>query len=89
MAQPPLAKHSKKWPSAGFRRVVVQPHLLFAGDMESNTERAMRAVASRHLEQQWLITNVLGLDMTPDGDAGQLLTDTIVSRYEQSLGDIA
>jgi sirohydrochlorin ferrochelatase len=89
MAQPPLAQALEAVAARGFRRVVVQPHLLFAGDMQANSERAMRAVASRFPKQQWLLANVLGLDMTPAGDAGQLLVAAIVSRYEQAAASMA
>lgn len=84
MARPPLAQALEAVAAQGLRRVVAQPHLLFAGDMQTNTERTMRAFADRFPAQQWLLADVLGLDMTVVGDAGQLLVAALVARYDEA-----
>jgi sirohydrochlorin cobaltochelatase len=42
-------------------RVVVQPHLLFRGELTTSVERAVRAAARRWPEKEWLVAPHLGV----------------------------
>ena len=44
----------------GFRRIVVQPHLLFTGDVLKQIESAVGNIAPRRPDQEWIVTPHLG-----------------------------
>lgn len=85
MAQPSLAEVLPEIAARGYSRIVVQPHLLFAGDMQLSIARQVALAAEKHPDQQWLLASVLGDDLTSDGDAGELLVAAILDLFEQSL----
>ena len=59
MAQPGLAEELHLLASMPFRRVMVQPHLLFAGDLVSSIEKQVADLAGQPLQQEWLTAAVL------------------------------
>ena len=56
MAKPSLAEQLSQIAAAGFRRVIVQPHLLFQGELASSLARQVAAQNSQARESQieWL-----------------------------------
>ena len=60
MAEPLLEEVLAKTPSAGFRRVVVQPHLLFHGELAIRLCAMTEAVARKCPDQEWIVTEHLG-----------------------------
>jgi len=62
MAEPSLERSLElvaQWP---FRRVVVQPHLLFRGELLSRIERTVESFGREHPGIQWAVTPHLGAD---------------------------
>jgi sirohydrochlorin cobaltochelatase len=56
MARPLLAEQLSRIGQFGYSRVIVQPHLLFAGELAEAIERQVANAAARHAETQWLVT---------------------------------
>jgi sirohydrochlorin cobaltochelatase len=59
--------------------VIVQPHLLFPGQLLCRLRRLVQLQQRRQTRQQWLVTDVLG------GDSAVALA--IVDRFQQTLAD--
>ena len=62
MAEPSFATTLPRVAELGYRRVVVQPHLLFAGDLLAEVGTAVAQIARGRTDQQWLVTAELGPD---------------------------
>lgn len=60
MTWPTLADGLAMAANSGKRRVVVQPHLLFRGELLARIESETAAAAKQHPQQQWLIAPHLG-----------------------------
>lgn len=73
MAEPHLGDVLPEVAELRFRRVVVQPHLLFHGDLLATVSAAVREVAARWPQQQWLLAPHLG--------AADLLAEAVVDRF--------
>ena len=56
-----------------FRRIVVQPHLLFHGELVERLEKQVRTIASQRPNQEWLSSSVLAADHAPCAEARELL----------------
>jgi sirohydrochlorin cobaltochelatase len=61
MAKPSLGEVLQSVAASNARRVVVQPHLLFAGQLLEDVERAVAEVAMQSSSKQWLIAARLGV----------------------------
>ena len=72
MAKPSLNDILAKSCESDFSRIVVQPHLLFHGEMLQQIRRQVQAVARDRPKIEWLVTEHLG--------ACQLLADTVIDR---------
>jgi sirohydrochlorin cobaltochelatase len=64
MADPSLEEALEVIAGLPFPRVVVQPHLLFPGELLQRVKRATAAAAAREPHREWIVTGPLG------GDAG-------------------
>jgi sirohydrochlorin cobaltochelatase len=60
MAEPRLDDVLAAAGSLPYRRVVVQPHLLFAGELLDRVGRLTAGAAARFPNQEWLVTDRLG-----------------------------
>jgi len=60
MAEPGLETALEKVGRLPFRRVVVQPHLLFAGQLTARIRAAVAAAALRFPDREWIVTGHLG-----------------------------
>lgn len=60
MAQPRLGEALARAAGRSYRRVVVQPHLLFAGELATQVCREVASAARRWPEKEWLVTQHLG-----------------------------
>jgi len=83
MAQPLLASELQKVAACSFRRVIVQPHLLFHGELVAAVEEQVGAIKSRGNGQEWIVTSSLA---DPGGEIGcgtELLTNVMWERYQQ------
>lgn len=89
MAQPSLAETLAEVACRGFRRVVVQPHLLFQGELADTVQRAVAGKQAQHPQQQWLLAPLLAdpQDSPPDGN--QHLLRAVIDRVEAAIRVVA
>jgi sirohydrochlorin cobaltochelatase len=80
MARPSLAEELQRIAIEPFARVVVQPHLLFAGELAVSIERQVATLAGRPEATQWLTTDVLA---DPDGKPQRGAELLAVAAYER------
>lgn len=59
MARPSLAEELQRIAIESFARVVVQPHLLFAGELAESIGHQVATLAGRAATTEWLTTSVL------------------------------
>ena len=62
MARPTLDEGLRKAASLPFERVVVQPHLLFPGELLRGIHAAVCAARQQAPDRQWIVTEPLGAD---------------------------
>ncbi len=60
MTWPSLPEGLAMAATLAFPRVVVQPHLLFRGELLGRVKEATLAAAARHAEKEWILTGHLG-----------------------------
>jgi sirohydrochlorin cobaltochelatase len=60
IAEPDLPEGLRRAAASPFRRVVVQPHLLFTGQVLSQIERAVAKMAKLRPQREWIFTAHLG-----------------------------
>jgi sirohydrochlorin cobaltochelatase len=73
MAKPSLEASLERAARAGCRRVVVQLHLLFEGQIAEAIRNLVRATAARHPQIEWIVTEPLG----PTGLVAQAVTGRV------------
>ncbi len=76
MAQPLLSTAMEHAAAVGYPLVVVQPHLLFGGQLLVNLQHNVAAFARQQPQQQWMITEHLGPSM--------LLAEAVADRIRQA-----
>jgi sirohydrochlorin ferrochelatase len=59
MARPLLEELLVRVAGQSFRRVVVQPHLLFHGELVESVEKQVAKMAAKHGETEWIVTKPL------------------------------
>jgi sirohydrochlorin cobaltochelatase len=85
MAEPSLAAALEQAAASGCQRIVVQPHLLFHGEMLESTRAAIANAAQAHPQMEWLLADNLGSDLlAPDGLAADHLTCAIQARVAET-----
>lgn len=84
MAKPSLKEVLPRVARAGFRRVVVLPHLLFEGQIAEGIRDAVRSVAESSPDVEWLVAETLG----PTELVAQAITDRLLETliFRQSPG---
>ena len=60
MAEPTIAECLERVAASGSRRVIVQPHLLFAGQLLTRISEEVAGYALRHPTTQWVVARHLG-----------------------------
>lgn len=78
MAEPALERALEFAVRLPFRRVVVQPHLLFHGELLSQIARTVAAFAAERSEIEWAVTPQLG----PDRLVAEALADRIAAALD-------
>jgi sirohydrochlorin cobaltochelatase len=89
MAQPSLAEVLAIAASRGFRRVVVQPHLLFAGELADTIEREVRRMQAAHPDQEWLATPLLADSQDSPSGGNQFLLRAMSDRIRSAIRVVA
>jgi sirohydrochlorin cobaltochelatase len=88
MAEPALPTALEQAAASGCQRIVVQPHLLFHGEMLESTRAAIANAAQAHPQLSWLLAENLGSDLlTTDGLAAHHLTSAIQARIAEACLD--
>lgn len=81
MAQPAVAEALAAIAAQNWRRIVVQPHLVFHGELLDRLLAQVRSIAARHPEQEWIVTSYLGQGLA-SGAAGTLLAEAVFRRIQ-------
>lgn len=83
IAQPQLDEALNQAASSGREQIVVQPHLLFAGEMLESTLIAVERARELHPRIAWHSASHLGADLLDsDSIAGPLLVAALLARIE-------
>jgi sirohydrochlorin ferrochelatase len=77
MAQPNLGDSLQRLQTKAFRRIVVQPHLLFSGQILDQIVALVLDAKEKASRQEWVICNHLG--PSPE------IADVLVERFMQAL----
>jgi sirohydrochlorin ferrochelatase len=75
VARPSLEEALEKLAGSGVRQVVVQPHLLFQGEVSQTTNRLVASASAAHPHVKWLSARHLGPD--------PLLVEAILAEFER------
>jgi sirohydrochlorin ferrochelatase len=86
MAQPRVQQTLLKLGQHGWRRVVVQPHLLFHGDLHDTLSSAVENCRNQWPKTEWIVTPYLGQELAPAAFVRNLLLDAIGDRIRAEMG---
>jgi sirohydrochlorin cobaltochelatase len=89
MAEPALDRVLPQVAAQGFERVVVQPHLLFHGELYDGIARKVESIARAHPRQEWIVTSVLGDEPESPGPASELLCEVLIERFGATMIRVA
>ncbi len=89
MAQPSVRDILPQIAAQNWRRIVVQPHLLFQGLLLEELAAEVRTIAARHPHQEWMLVPHLaagiGSGTKEVGNAADdLLVSLVLQRYQQA-----
>jgi sirohydrochlorin cobaltochelatase len=82
-AEPRLQGELDRIAAAGFRRVIVQPHLLFEGEVVASIRDRVAGIRARWAEQDWVMTDVLADPPGVSGNGSFVLSHLALVRYSQ------
>ena len=80
MASPSLAEQLRNLPLRGYPRIVVQPHLLFCGELVEVISRQVDQAKVEYPRVQWLTAKPLADPLGVSGPASQFLETVILDR---------
>ncbi|WP_425618649.1 sirohydrochlorin chelatase [Anatilimnocola sp. NA78] len=81
VARPNLPEALEQAAAAGFARIVVQPHLLFSGEMLETTSAAVARAQQTHPQIDWRQAPILGSDLLePASLAADYLVRALIAR---------
>ncbi len=84
MARPLLEEQLRVVAGRGYGRVVVQPHLLFQGELVESVERQVAEAAARHPQIEWIVTQPLADLPGIVTEATKMLEKVIWERFEEA-----
>jgi sirohydrochlorin cobaltochelatase len=87
MAQPAVTDILPALAEQNWRRIVVQPHLLFHGELLDRLHAQVQAIAVQHAEQQWIVTSYLGQGLAAGVD-NELLAEAVFRRGASVIGTV-
>lgn len=85
MARPSLDESLPAIAAARYRRVIVQPHLLFEGELADSVRRQVAAIAAKHPEQEWLVTPLLADRIEADYSGGASSNDDQATTFPRNI----
>jgi sirohydrochlorin cobaltochelatase len=89
LAKPLLAQVLAKVDLATISRVIVQPHLLFHGELVERLRRQVDEIALQRPDQEWVVTKLLADDGKDAAESGKLLSAATVNLINLALHDRA
>jgi len=84
-ARPSLADQLPRIAAQGFRRVIVQPHFLFAGELAASVERQVATATAEFPQTEWLLAPLLADLPSVNGSGTELLAKVIYERYRRAV----
>jgi len=84
MAQPSFDEQLRKIATAGFRRVIVQPHFLFEGELVERIRCQIAECARNYPETEWIVAPPLADRPGETGLASKLLANVILDRLREA-----
>jgi sirohydrochlorin ferrochelatase len=84
MAQPLLADVLQDVAQRGYQRILVQPHLLFAGELADTVQRSFAEARLRHPELQWLLAPLLADPQDSPGSGNKFLLRALWDRIAET-----
>ncbi len=84
MTRPTLDEGLQMAATMPFERIVVQPHLLFSGELMQGIRAAVAAARRQAPDREWIVTGHLGTEpmSTTDQSGSELLVRALLSRAE-------
>ena len=86
MAEPPLQQCLDELSRSHLRQIVVQPHLLFAGQLLSKIDELVAAMSAKHPKKEWIVTRHLGPHALLEDAIVDLVTNCLQSDARTSGG---
>jgi sirohydrochlorin ferrochelatase len=87
MARPLLEEKLADVAAADLQRVIVQPHLLFEGDLAESLRQHVARVARANPGKDWPVTPLLADALGEAGAGTELLVKAIRARCDESEAD--
>jgi sirohydrochlorin cobaltochelatase len=84
MARPLLHEQLAQVSGRGYRRVIVQPHLLFCGELLNSLKRQVSEVGGRCPNQEWIVVPPLADEPNTISQETDFLCDVIVDRLAEA-----
>jgi sirohydrochlorin cobaltochelatase len=84
MARPAISDVLPQLAKENWQRNVVQPHLLFHGELYEELGQQVQAAAAANPEQEWILTPYLAEGIGVASPAGDLLADAILERFHDA-----
>ena len=85
MAQPLLQEQLQQLVAANYQFVIVQPHLLFAGELVDSLRQHVVRMARAHPKTEWLVTPLLADALGEVGVGTELLLEAMVDRCTEAV----
>jgi sirohydrochlorin cobaltochelatase len=84
MAQPLLANVLHDVAQRGFQRIIVQPHLLFAGELADSVQRAVAEAGRQYSEIEWLTAPLLADPQDSPASGNEFLLQAMLARIAET-----
>jgi sirohydrochlorin cobaltochelatase len=85
MARPTLDEALEAAAAASLRRIIVQPHLLFPGELTEKLSRRVAESSAARPEREWIISPVLADELEEGGKGAELLTAAAIDLIKRHL----
>ena len=82
MAQPAVSDILPQLATGGPRPIVVQPHLLFHGELFDDLLAQIANQRREHPVQEWIVTSYLACDSVQSGPPDELVTRAVLDRAQ-------
>ena len=84
MARPLLRETLRRLAASEFRRVLVQPHLLFQGEIADSIREQVAKLALKRPNQEWIVATLLADPLVRSDQATEVLAKVILDRLNEA-----